>query len=93
MIKSFADEATEIIWRGRSTPELPANIHSTALRKLRQLNAAVELNFLKIPPGNKLHPLGGDREGKHAIWVNTQYRLCFRWDGKDAHDVEITDYH
>lgn len=93
MIKSFADKATETIWHGRRTPELPANLHSVALRKLRQLDAAVELNFLKVPPGNKLHSLTKDREGQHAIWVNDQYRLCFRWDGKDAYDVEITDYH
>jgi proteic killer suppression protein len=46
-----------------------------------------------VPPGNKLHSLTKDREGQHAIWVNDQYRLCFRWDGKDAYDVEITDYH
>jgi toxin HigB-1 len=93
MIKGFADRATEAIWRGHRTPELPANIHSVALRKLRQLDAAVELNFLKVPPGNKLHRLTKDREGQHAIWINSQYRLCFRWDGKGAHEVEITVYH
>jgi len=93
MIKGFADRATEAIWRGRRTPELPADIHSVALRKLRQLDAAVELSFLKVPPGNRLHRLTKDREGQHAIRINTQYRLCFRWDGKDAHEVEITDYH
>jgi proteic killer suppression protein len=93
MIKGFASRATESIWHGRRTAELPADLHSVALRKLRQLDAAVELNFLKVPPGNRLHRLTKDREGQHAIWVNSQYRLCFRWDGKDAHDVEITDYH
>ncbi len=93
MIRSFADKPTEAIWRGFRTPQLPANIHSVALRKLRQINAAVELNFLRVPPGNKLHRLISDREGQHAIWINDQYRVCFRWKGKDAYDVEITDYH
>lgn len=93
MIKSFASKATESIWRGRRTPELPADLHPIALRKLRQLDAAEEPNFLKVPPGNKLHRLTTDREGQYAIWVNSQYRLCFRWDGKDAHNAEITDSH
>jgi toxin HigB-1 len=93
MIKSFAAKATESIWHGRRTPELPTDLQSVALRKLRQLDAAVELSFLKVPPGNKLHRLTKDRAGQHAIWINSQYRLCFHWDGKDAHEVEIIDYH
>ena len=93
MIKSFADHATEAIWRGENTPELPPSIHHTALRKLRILNRVVALNDLRVPPNNKLHPLKADRAGQHAIWINNQYRLCFRWEGRDAHDVEITDYH
>jgi len=93
MIKSFAAKATEAVWRGHQTPELPARLQAVALRKLRQLDAAIELNFLKLPPGNKLHRLTNERDGQHAIWINRQYRLCFRWDGQNAHNVEITDYH
>jgi proteic killer suppression protein len=93
MIKSFANKATEAIWHGHNSPELPSNLHSVALRKLRQLDAAVELNFLRVPPGNKLHRLRKDRKGQYAIWINDQYRLCFDWTGQDAEAVEITDYH
>jgi proteic killer suppression protein len=57
------------------------------------VEAAKELDDLKVPPGNKLHPLMGDRLGQHAIWVNAQYRVCFRWRDGDASEVEITDYH
>lgn len=93
MLKSFASRATEIVWLGGQSPELPPSIHRTALRKLRQLYAAESLHDLRLPPNNKLHTLKADRAGQHAIWINDQYRLCFRWDGRDAHDVEITDYH
>ena len=91
-IKSFADKATEAIWRGQRTPELPADLHSVARRKLRQLDAAVDLNFLNTAE-NKLHSLTNDREGQHAIWINKQYRLCFRWSTNGVADVEIVDYH
>ncbi|MBA3495899.1 MAG: type II toxin-antitoxin system RelE/ParE family toxin, partial [Gemmatimonadales bacterium] len=62
-------------------------------RKLDQINRATELGYLKVPPGNRLKVLAGDREGQHGIRINDQYRICFRWVGDDAHDVEITDYH
>jgi proteic killer suppression protein len=93
VLKSFADRATEAIWLGEQAPELPPSIQRTAYRKLRQLYAAEILADLRIPPNNKLHALKTDRAGQHAIRINDQYRLCFRWDGHDAHDVEITDYH
>ncbi len=92
-LKSFADHAAEAIWLGETTPELPPSIHRTALRKLRQRDAAVTLNDLRLPPPNKLHALKAERSGQQAIWINDQDRLCFRWDGRDAHDVEITDDH
>ena len=57
------------------------------------VNAATELDDLKVPPGNKLHALVGDRAGQHAIWINHKYRVCFTWKDHDAYDVEITDYH
>ena len=93
MIKSFADDATAAIWRGEQPPELPPGIQRTALRKLRILNRVAALTELRVPPNNKLHPLKADRAGQHAIRINDQYRLCFRWEGRDAHEVEITDYH
>ena len=64
-----------------------------ALRKLRQLDAAVALDDLRVPPGNRLEKLSRDRAGQHSIRVNDQWRVCFRWVGGDAHDVEIVDYH
>lgn len=93
MIRSFADKPTEALWRGIRPPELPPKIHKTALRKLTQLEAASNLDELRLPPGNRLEPLKGDRIGQHSIRVNEQYRVCFRWDGQNAHNVEVTDYH
>ena len=93
MIKSFADAATEEISWGQFVPEFPAGIQAVALRKLEQLNAATELSQLMSPPGNRLHRLTQDRSGQYAVRINRKYRLCFRWDGSHAHDVEITDYH
>jgi proteic killer suppression protein len=93
VIVSFADKPTAVLWRGRRPPELPFTIHKTALRKLTQLEASSALEHLRIPPGNRLEALTGDRAGQHSIRVNDQYRVCFRWDGQNAHEVEITDYH
>jgi proteic killer suppression protein len=93
VILSFADKPTEALWQGRRPAELPPSIHKTALRKLTQLEAASSLNELRIPPGNRLEALKGRRTGQHSIRVNDQYRVCFRWDGKNAERVEITDYH
>ena len=93
MIQSFADKPTEAIWLGRRPPELPPSIHKVALRKLTQLEAVSKLDELRIPPGNHLEALKRGRLGQHSIRINDQYRICFRWDGNNAHDVEITDYH
>lgn len=93
MIVSFANKPTEALWQGRRPPELPPSIHQTALRKLTQLEAASALVELRIPPGNRLEALKGRRTGQHSIRINDQYRLCFHWDGQNAHRVEITDYH
>jgi toxin HigB-1 len=93
VIQSFADKPTEMLWLGRRPSELPPSIHKTALRKLTQLEASSTLNELRLPPGNRLEALKGNRAGQHSIRVNDQYRVCFRWDGQNAHDVEITDYH
>ena len=93
VIEGFANEETATVWRGIQSPALPPSIQKTALRKLRQLNQTRGLGDLRIPPHNRLHPLAHDRAGQHAIWINDQYRRCFRWDGRDAYDVEISDYH
>jgi len=69
------------------------DLQEVARRKLRMLNNAQTLLDLRIPPGNRLEALRGDREGQHSIRINDQWRICFRWEGNDAHDVEIVDYH
>lgn len=93
MIKSFADEGTRKFWETGASRTVPAMIRKAAKRKLAMIEAAKVLEDLKVLPGNKLHPLMGDRHGQHAIWINTQYRVCFRWKDGDAYEVEITDYH
>lgn len=93
MIQSFATKPSEALWLGRRPPERPPSILKAALRKLTQLEASSSLDELRIPPGNRLEALKGDRAGQYSIRVNDNYRVCFRWDGQNAHDVEITDYH
>ena len=93
VIHSVADKPTEAVWRGQRPRQLPSTIHRTALRKLTQLEAASQISELRLPPGNHLELLKGDRAGQWSIQVNDQYRICFKWDGQNAHNVEITDYH
>jgi len=93
MIVSFRCVATAAIHRGVTTPDLPANLQRTALRKLQQLDIAGRLADLRIPPGNRLEALKGDRRGQHSIRINDQYRLCFVWTDEGVKDVEIVDYH
>ena len=91
MIKSFADKATADIWEsGRTRASPPAAITK---RKLLMLDGAVKLEDLRVPPGNRMEKLRGDRIGQHSIRINDQYRICFTWRGHDAYEVEITDYH
>ncbi len=92
MIKTFADKETEVLFNGDRVRRF-VNIESVARRKLVQLNAAATLDFLRVPPGNRLEALKGDRVGQHSIRVNDQFRVCFRWRDGDALDVEIVDYH
>lgn len=93
MILSFRCRETETIFnRGRSK-KLPSEIHRVALRKLLQIHASVSLDNLRIPPGNRLEELQDDRKGQHSIRINDQWRICFKWDNGNAHDVEIVDYH
>ncbi|SEJ56966.1 proteic killer suppression protein [Azotobacter beijerinckii] len=93
MIKSYKDKQTEVVANGLAARKLPQDMQRAALRKLRQLGAAKVLDDLRIPPGNRLEALHGDREGQHSIRINDQWRICFRWVDGDAHDVEIVDYH
>lgn len=93
MIKTFADSETELFFvRGRSR-RLPPDIQRRAAMRLLQLNNAVSVEDLRIPPSNRLEKLSGNREGLWSIRVNQQWRLCFRFEGADAFDVEIMDYH
>lgn len=93
MIKSFKDKQAATIAQGRVARKLPGDLQRTALKKLRQLEAAATLEDLRIPPGNRLEALQGDRAGQHSIRINVQWRLCFRFEGGNAYDVEIVDYH
>jgi proteic killer suppression protein len=74
-------------------PSIDPRIHRVALRKLRQVGNAVELDDLRIPPGNRLEALKGDRRGEHSIRINGQWRICFVWKNGGAEDVEVVDYH
>ena len=93
MIRSFADPETAGIWEGRRSRRLPGDIQAVALRKLRLLNQARVLGDLRVPPGNRLEPLRGDRAGQHSIRINDQWRICFVWTDGGPRDVEIVDYH
>ena len=93
MIRNFRDSETATIWDGRRSRRLPSEIQATAFRKLRLLNQAQQLDDLRVPPGNRLEPLRGDRKGQHSIRVNDQWRICFVWSEGGASDVEIVDYH
>ncbi len=93
MIRSFACPETERLFNDETSRRLPAAIQRVARRKLLLLNQARRLNDLRSPPGNRLEALHGDRAGQHSIRVNDQWRLCFRWQGQDALDVEMVDYH
>ena len=92
MIASFKCSDTEALANGRRVRRF-ANIEPVALRKLRQLQIAGRLDDLRVPPGNRLEALKGDRSGQYSIRVNDQFRVCFRWTTAGAEDVEIVDYH
>ena len=92
MIATFADEDTRRLAEGRRTPAYLA-VERVAQRKLRQLEVAATLEDLRVPPGNRLEALKGDRLGQHSIRINDQFRLCFVWSEGRAYDVEIVDYH
>lgn len=92
MIRSFRCRDTEKLAGDVSVRRFRA-IERAARRKLEMLAAAVRLDDLRVPPGNRLETLKGDRTGQHSIRINEQWRLCFQWSDGDAFDVEIVDYH
>lgn len=93
MIRSFKDKRAKAVYDGESPKGFPADILRVARRKLRMVNAAAKLGDLRVPPHNFLEALKKDRAGQHSIRINRQFRVCFRWTGNDAEDVEIVDYH
>ena len=93
MIRSFACRETERLFNDEVARRLPANIQHVARRKLVMLNQARRVDDLRSPPGNRLEALRGNRRGQHSIRINDQWRICFRWQGEDAFEVEIVDYH
>ena len=93
MIQSFSDRETEKVFRRARSRKFPNDVQRRAYRKLVVLDAAESLQDLQSPPGNRLEKLSGDRGGQYSIRINDQWRVCFRWQGRDAYDVEIVDYH
>jgi proteic killer suppression protein len=93
VIKSFADRDTERLFGREAVRRFPAELQRTMLRKLVTLDAAEAIDDLRVPPGNRLEKLKGDRAGQYSIRVNDQWRICFRWKDGDASHVEIVDYH
>lgn len=93
MIRSFADKTTATIFAGMEVRRLPHDIQQRAAEKLALLDAAHQIDDLRVPPGNRLEKLSGNRMGQWSIRVNNQWRICFVFEGGDAYDVEIVDYH
>ncbi len=97
MIRSFRDQGTEDVFNGADTAAArrvcQRAIWPVARRKFDQLNRVREVRDLSIPPGNRLEPLRGTRQGQHSIRINDQYHVCFRWEAGDVQEVQITDYH
>ena len=93
MIRSFRDERTRRIFRRERVKGISSAVARAALRKLLILDAAASLQDVRVPPGNRLEKLKGDRAGQYSIRVNNQWRICFVWSGGDAHEVELVNYH
>jgi proteic killer suppression protein len=97
MIRSFKNQGTEDIFDGNDSKAArklcPQHLWNLAARKLEQIDSATNLEDLKVPPGNRLEALSGDRDGQYSIRVNDQYRICFQWDNGSADNVEVVDYH
>ena len=93
MIKTFADRDTQRLFEGGPAHRFPSEIRKRSRLRLAQLHAAANLEFMTVPPSNRLEPLKGDRKGQYSVRINQQWRLCFKWQDGNAFDVEITDYH
>ena len=93
VIRSFGDKPTERLWRREPVRSMDSAIRRVALRKLAVVDAAVTLDELRVPPGNRLEALKGDRAGQHSIRINQQWRICFRWTDAGPEEVEIVDHH
>jgi proteic killer suppression protein len=93
MIRNFRDKATERVFERERKTKLAREVQRAALRKLLILDAAESLDDLRVPPGNRLEKLSGDRAGQYSIRINDQWRICFEWSDGDAYEVEIVDYH
>jgi proteic killer suppression protein len=93
MIRSLADDEAEKLWNLQRSRKLPQDIQQRALTKLAMIHHATNLNDLKVPPANRLELLTGNRSGQYSVLINRQWRICFQWEGGDACDVEIVDYH
>jgi len=93
VIKPFADRDTRRLFEGESARRFPSEIRDRARLKLAQLHAATTLEFMMLPPSNRLEKWKGDRKGQHSVRINQQWRLCFKWRDGNAFDVEIADYH
>jgi proteic killer suppression protein len=93
MIKTFADGRTRDLFLTGKAKRFPVDVAERAIRKLEYVDLATKLDDLRVPPGNRLHALKDDRKGQHAISINDQWRICFRFVDGDAYDVEVCDYH
>lgn len=93
MIRSFTSSDTRLLFETGRSKELPPDILRRALRKLELIDNAMTLLDLRLPPGNRLHALAGNRAGQHAVSINDQWRVCFRFADDGVYDVEICDYH
>lgn len=93
MIRSFADKHTEALYEEKRTRKVPVEIQSRALEKLRLIDSAVLLEDLRIPPGNRLEALKGDRLGQYSIRINRSWRICFEWEDGDAFNVEVNNHY
>ncbi len=93
MIRTFRCKETEKIFNRQHSKKLPTDVQRQALKKLRMLNRAFNLNDLRTPPSNHLEKLGADRKDQYSIRINNQWRVCFKWNGVDSFEVEIVDYH
>ena len=93
MIKGFADKEAEKVFSGRYSRKLPADVQRRAKMRLDRIDAASDLDDLRVPPSHRLEKLSGNRAGQYSVCINQQWRVCFEWRGGDAYDVEIVDYH